>query len=165
MQHQGAWDRSVGGNEVANYYRGMVIEALAESEAASAAELWSKVGLTRPWNDPAADFRRAIEGPTSTVLGMKHEGELVGTVMVGHDGHRGWVYYLAVEPSLRHGSVASKLMTAAEEWLRNLGVVKVQLMVRIENEQAFGFFDKIGYEVNEVRVLSLWLTEVDSGPI
>jgi ribosomal protein S18 acetylase RimI-like enzyme len=96
---------------------------------------------------------------------MKHEGELVGTVIVGHDGHRGWVYYLAIEPSLRHGSIASKLMTAAEEWLRNLGVVKVQLMVRIENEQAFGFFDKIGYEVNEVRVLSRWLTEVDSGPI
>ncbi len=136
----------------------MVIEELAESEAATAAELWSEAGLTRPWNDPLSDFRRAMVGPTSTVLGMKHEGDLVGTVMVGHDGHRGWVYYLAVKPSLRHKSIASSLMSAAEQWLRDLGVVKVQLMVRDENQQALGFFDKIGYEVNDVRVLSHWLS-------
>jgi hypothetical protein len=54
----------------------------------SATALWAENGLTRPWNDPAADFLRAIEGATSAILGIKRNGELIGTVMVGTDGHR-----------------------------------------------------------------------------
>jgi hypothetical protein len=67
----------------------MIVKPLAPEDRADAAELWAAVGLTRPWNDPHADFDRAIQGPTSTVLGVRRDRELTGTVMVGHDGHRG----------------------------------------------------------------------------
>jgi hypothetical protein len=75
----------------------MAIEGLEPTDAADAAALWEATGLTTPWNDPLADFERALRGPTSAVLGMREDGRLVGTAMVGHDGHRGWVYYLAVD--------------------------------------------------------------------
>jgi hypothetical protein len=100
-----------------------------------------------------------LEGPTSTVLGVKIDGTLVGTTMVGHDGHRGWIYYLAVDSRCRDEGIGSMLMSAAEEWLKLLGVVKVQLMVRSENERVLNFFDKVGYEVSDVQVLSRWLNE------
>lgn len=70
----------------------MVIEELTSNDAADAIALWEEVGLTRPWNEPDADFAQAVQGSTSTVLGVRQENQLVGTAMVGYDGHRGWVY-------------------------------------------------------------------------
>jgi ribosomal protein S18 acetylase RimI-like enzyme len=131
---------------------------LISGDVESAAALWADTGLTRPWNSPVEDFRRAIEGPTSTVLGIKSGGELIGTVMVGSDGHRGWVYYLCVSTSHQRAGLGSKLMWAAEEWLREKGAVKVQLMVRSENEPAMIFYERVGYEPSEVNVLSRWLS-------
>ena len=55
-----------------------------------------EAGLTRPWNDPNADIALALATPSSTVLAGRIDGRLVATAMVGSDGHRGWVYYLAV---------------------------------------------------------------------
>ena len=79
----------------------MQISDLPADHTDDAVALWRETGLTRPWNDPYADLARALAGPTSTVLGAQDaDGCLVGTVMVGHDGHRGWVYYLAVRPDL-----------------------------------------------------------------
>jgi ribosomal protein S18 acetylase RimI-like enzyme len=135
----------------------MDVVELTGDDAASAAALWADVGLTRPWNDAAADFQRALDGPTSAILGLRHDGELVGTVMVGHDGHRGWVYYLAVAETHQRVGLGSELMRAAEEWLRTRGAVKVQLMVRSENESALEFYGRVGYESNDVQVLSRWL--------
>ena len=77
--------------------------------------------------------------------------------MVGHDGHRGWVYYLAVAETHQRVGLGSELMRAAEEWLRTRGAVKVQLMVRSENESALEFYGRVGYESNDVQVLSRWL--------
>jgi ribosomal protein S18 acetylase RimI-like enzyme len=135
----------------------MDIVELEDEDAGSAAALWAETGLIRPWNDPEQDFRRAIAGPTSAVLGVKSEGELLGTVMVGSDGHRGWVYYLSVGNAHRRVGLGSQLMKSAEAWLITKGVVKVQLMVRSDNESANGFYEHIGYEENDVRVLSRWV--------
>ena len=77
--------------------------------------------------------------------------------MVGNDGHRGWVYYLAVAKAHERRGIGSELMRAAEEWLRIRGAVKVQLMVRSANEPALDFYDRVGYEHNDVKVLSRWL--------
>jgi ribosomal protein S18 acetylase RimI-like enzyme len=132
----------------------MEVAALTSDDAESAAALWAETGLTRPWNDPGEDFRRAIEGPTSAVLGIKGDGELIGSVMVGSDGHRGWVYYLAVSNAHRRLGLGSQLMKAAEEWLNTNGVDKVRLMVRSENESAVSFYERLGYEVSDVKVLS-----------
>jgi ribosomal protein S18 acetylase RimI-like enzyme len=135
----------------------MHVVELSGEDVASASALWADAGLIRPWNDPEADFGRALNGPTSAVLGVKQDGELIGTVMVGNDGHRGWVYYLAVAPTHQRVGLGAQLMSAAEEWLRKSGAVKVQLMVRSENEAALGFYDRVGYETSDVKVLSRWL--------
>jgi len=116
--------------------------------------LWEEAGLTRPWNPPAADLQRALDTPTSTVLGAVADDRLVGTVMVGHDGHRGWVYYLAVAAAVRGTGVGRTLMRAAEGWLVERGAVKVQLMVRHTNTAVTGFYDRLGYADADVRVLA-----------
>jgi len=78
------------------------IEPLPEALYGAAIKLWHDCGLTRPWNDPKADLRKAMAGSSSTVLAAVEDGgSLVATAMVGHDGHRGWVYYLAVEAAAR----------------------------------------------------------------
>lgn len=116
--------------------------------------LWEEAGLTRPWNPPAADLQRALDTPTSTVLGAVIHDRLVGTVMVGHDGHRGWVYYLAVAAAERGSGLGRALMQAAEVWLVARGAVKVQLMVRETNASVTGFYDRLGYTDADVRVLA-----------
>ncbi|WP_104162486.1 GNAT family acetyltransferase [Cryobacterium sp. N22] len=125
---------------------------LADLEAVTT--LWEDAGLTRPWNPPATDLRRALDGTTSTVLGAFRDGRLVGTVMVGHDGHRGWVYYLAVAVDERGTGQGRRLMAAAEAWLVERGAVKLQLMVREANTAVTGFYDRLGYADADVRVLA-----------
>lgn len=115
--------------------------------------LWHTAGLTRPWNDPRADFDKALANATSAVLLAEHAGALAGSVMVGFEGHRGWVYYLASAPDRRGHGMGRRLMAAAEEWLKALGCPKVQLMVRGDNHAARGFYDAIGYELQDVVTL------------
>lgn len=137
----------------------MAVHELSARDEASVVALWAQAGLTRPWNDPSADFQRAVAGATSTVLGLTSDHQLIGTVMVGSDGHRGWVYYLAVQEVHRRRGHGRVLMAAAEEWLREHGAVKVQLMVRGENTPVLGFYTSTGYERSDVHVLSRWLTD------
>lgn len=122
-----------------------------------AVALWHEVGLTRPWNDPDADLRRAVEGPTSTVLAAVEHGTLLGTVMVGYDGHRGWVYYLAVDPQRRRAGTGRALMAAAEQWLRDRAVPKLNLMVRGTNRDVVAFYEALGYTDGDVVVLGKFL--------
>ncbi|MDE3092631.1 MAG: GNAT family acetyltransferase [Acidobacteriota bacterium] len=135
----------------------MDIRELTREDASSVVALWTEAGLTRPWNDATADFHRALDGATSAVLGLTRDDQLMGAVMVGHDGHRGWVYYLAVAKAHQRSGVGSELMGTAEDWLRRMGAVKLQLMVRSENESVLDFYERIGYETSDVRVVSRWL--------
>ena len=115
--------------------------------------------MTRPWNEPDSDFDRALRGPTSAVLGALDAGELIATVMVGHDRHRGWVYYLAVKRGHRRRGLGRRMMQEAESWLRERGAVKLNLMVRNGNSEALGFCQQLGYEDAEVTVLARWLVD------
>jgi ribosomal protein S18 acetylase RimI-like enzyme len=129
------------------------IGVLAEAEVPAAAALWAAAGLTRPWNDPVADARRALAGPASTILAVRQGDTLIGTVMTGHDGHRGWVYYLAVVAEAQHQGVARRLMAAAESWCAAAGVIRLNLMVRAGNAGVIGFYDRLGYRQSDVVVL------------
>ncbi len=128
---------------------------LAEAELAIA--LWEDCGLTRPWNDTRVDFRQALESPASTVLGGFHDGLLIASVMVGFDGHRGWVYYLAVDPAHRRRGLGTQMMTGAETWLRQLGARKLQFMVRGENASSLRFYETLGFEQQAVITLGRFL--------
>ncbi|MGC1420559.1 MAG: GNAT family acetyltransferase [Acidimicrobiales bacterium] len=132
----------------------MQVEELTSEHREDVIALWGEVGLTRPWNDPGQDYDRALEGPTSAVLGLLEEGRLRGTAMVGHDGHRGWVYYLAVAPAYEGRGLGSLLMDGAERWLRRRGAVKVQVMVRNSNSHVIAFYEKSGYQASDVTVLA-----------
>ena len=132
----------------------MIVADLPEAMFADATELWREVGLTRPWNDPVADLERAATGTSSTVLAAKDaDGALLGTAMVGHDGHRGWVYYVAVQPRRQGQGIGRALMHACEGWLRARDVPKIQLMVRRGNAGVAAFYEALGYEESEVLVL------------
>ncbi|MBV9881386.1 MAG: GNAT family acetyltransferase [Sphingomonadaceae bacterium] len=135
---------------------------MREADATDADEviaLWEVCGLTRTWNDPAADFARAIEGPASAVLVLREGDALAASVMVGHDGHRGWVYYLAVAPDRRRAGLGRRMMAAAEAWLRARGAPKLQLMVRADNEAALGFYEALGLERQPVVTLGRFLSD------
>ncbi|MEO9132077.1 MAG: GNAT family acetyltransferase [Sphingomonas sp.] len=138
-------------------------------DAQAVVALWETCGLTRPWNDPQADFTQALAGPSSTILVVREQGDgetggagqgdLAGSVMVGFDGHRGWVYYLAVAPGHRRSGLGRILMAAAEAWLRARGAPKVQLMVRADNEAALGFYEALGLERQPVVTLGRFLKD------
>lgn len=107
--------------------------------------LWEACGLTRPWNDPVADFDFALSGPASAVLVLREDARVVGSAMVGHDGHRGGLYYLAVDPARQGRGLGRRLMAEVEGWLRARGVPKLNLLVRKDNATVIGFYEALGY--------------------
>lgn len=132
---------------------GMRIKPALRADRDVTIALWRAAGLTRPWNDPAADFDLALANSTSTVLLAFDVAALVGSVMVGFDGHRGWVYYLATDPAQLRRGIGRKLMDAAQEWLIRQGCSRLRLMVRTENLTARGFYEALGYEAQDVVTL------------
>ena len=133
--------------------RGITVEPLPEHLYEDAIALWELAGLTRPWNDPAADLHRAMTGSGSTVLAVLEDDRLLATAMVGQDGHRGWVYYLAVSPVEQRRGLGRRLMLACEAWARLRGIPKLQLMVRADNAPAAAFYQRLGYADAQVVVL------------
>ena len=132
----------------------MQIRPFALSDQPAVIALWETCGLTRPWNDPATDIERKLTTQPELFLVGEHDGEVIATAMVGYDGHRGWVHYLAVAPSRRGERLGQALMVEAERLLTVLGCPKLNLMVRTGNEQVVGFYRAIGYGVDDVVVLS-----------
>ena len=118
-----------------------------DTEVAGVIALWDTCGLTRPWNDPDKDIAFARSGPASDLLVMVDEKSVIASVMVGHDGHRGIVYYVATHPDFQRKGLGAAAMRAAESWLTQRGVWKLNLLVRAENEAVRSFYEKLGYEV------------------
>ncbi len=114
-------------------------------EAEAVRALWVRAGLTRPWNDPAKDIELAVRTASATILVARLAGAVVATAMVGHDGHRGAVYYVATDPDVRGRGYGRAVMNAAEAWLREQGVSKLNLHIRSENHAVCGFYESLGY--------------------
>jgi ribosomal protein S18 acetylase RimI-like enzyme len=124
------------------------------SDRRSVIELWRRCGLTRPWNDPDKDIDRKLTVQPELFLVAAGASGLVGSVMAGYDGHRGTVFYLAVDPDFRDQGVGRYLMAAVEERLLALGCPKINLQVRASNGEALAFYDAIGYRQDDVFVRS-----------
>ena len=133
------------------------IAPIEDRDIAEVIALWQRCGSTRPWNDPAADIALARRGDNSTVLIGRCDGALVASVMVGYDGHRGWVYYVTVDPDQRYLNFGRAIMNGAEAWLRERGILKLQLMVRKDNVQVHAFYRSIGYYNQETVTFAKWL--------
>jgi len=131
----------------------MDISHLDISEADAAVALWEEAGLVRAWNDPHTDIAAALACPTSTILAARDAGRIIGTVLAGYDGHRGWLYYVAVAADQRRTGLGRALVEAAEQWLAAQGARVIRLMVRAENEAVTGFYQALGYEDGEMIVM------------
>lgn len=108
--------------------------------------LWQETGLTRPWNNPYQDISRKLRVQPELFLVAVDGTELLGSVMAGYDGHRGWLYYLASSPARRGEGIGRRLVERAEELLIDMGCPKVQLMVRTENVEVHDFYASLGFE-------------------
>ena len=135
----------------------LAISPIADHDVAHVVALWRRCGLTRPWNDPAVDIALARRGANSTILVGRADDRIVASALAGHDGHRGWVYYVAVDPDQQGKDFGRAIMAAAEDWLRQQGVAKVMLMVRPDNTKVQAFYDKLGYDAQERVIYAKWL--------
>jgi ribosomal protein S18 acetylase RimI-like enzyme len=130
----------------------MRIRAFAERDTETVVRLWQDCGLTRAWNDPHKDIARKLTVQPDLFLVGEDDGDVVATAMIGFDGHRGWVSYLAVDPARRGQGNAAALMAEGERRLIELGCPKIMLMVRADNTDVVGLYDHLGY-VTEQTVL------------
>jgi ribosomal protein S18 acetylase RimI-like enzyme len=142
----------------------LTIAPLEDADIAAVVSLWQRCGSTRPWNDPQADIALARQGTNAAVLLGRDGDAIVASVLVGHDGHRGWVYYVTVDPGHRKKGFGRAIMTAAEDWLRARGIVKLQLMVRPDNTQVQAFYETLDYDEQERIVYAKWLDGRDPTP-
>jgi ribosomal protein S18 acetylase RimI-like enzyme len=133
------------------------VTAIDDGDIAEVIALWQRCGSPRAWNDPAADIALARREANSTVLIGRNGGDLVSSVLVGHDGHRGWVYYVTVDPGHRFKGYGRMIMTSAENWLLARGIKKLQLMVRGDNAKVHAFYLSLGYYDQERVVFAKWL--------
>ncbi|WP_409338550.1 GNAT family acetyltransferase [Curvibacter cyanobacteriorum] len=125
---------------------GLCIRPFERADEAEVLALWQASGLLRPWNDPRKDIERKLtEQPELFLVASLPGRPVVGTAMAGYDGHRGWVYYLAVAADLRGRAIGRRLMHEVEQRLLAVGCPKVNLMVRSDNAQVLAFYDRLGY--------------------
>ena len=121
--------------------------------------LWKDCGLLMPWNNPFTDIRSKVEDSPELFFVALLDEVLVGTCMAGFDGHRGWVYYMAVEKSHRNKGIARALLKKAENSLVQQGCAKLELMVRKSNRRVVDTYRALGFKEEEVSVLSKRLIE------
>ena len=135
----------------------LIISSIEDGDLSEVTHLWRRAGLIREWNDPAGDIALARKERNSTILLGRDNGVLVASVLVGHDGHRGWVYYVSVDPDHRLKDYGREIMTAAEDWLRARGIAKLQLMVRGDNAKVHAFYEALGYYDQKRVTFAKWL--------
>lgn len=131
----------------------MKIRSFVQQDEDAVIRLWNACGLVRPWNDPKKDIQRKLTTQSELFLVVEKEGVVLGSAMVGYEGHRGWVYYLAVDPSCQGQGIGQALMQQAEHLLMERGCPKIQLLVRSNNSQVLDFYGKLGYETSDVVML------------
>ncbi|MEL7100829.1 MAG: GNAT family acetyltransferase [Pseudomonadota bacterium] len=119
--------------------------------------LWETCGLVAAHNPPNVDFQRALNAPSADIIVAHLESALVGSAMVGDDGHRGWIYYLAVAPEFQRTGLGRELCAACETWAGERGLCKIQLMIRPSNESVASFYAAAGYEETPRLVMAKWL--------
>jgi ribosomal protein S18 acetylase RimI-like enzyme len=140
------------------------IRRYARGDERAVIELWRDCGLTRSWNDPAKDVARKLDADPQGFLVGEEDGRIVACAMFGYDGHRGSVNYLAVAPRCRGRGYGRALMQEVERSLRAAGCPKINLLVRVGNEQALGFYARLGFARDDAIALGSRLEVDGPGP-
>ncbi len=116
-------------------------------------QLWRNCDLTRPWNDPLLDIKRKLAVDPELFLVGILDNNLIASVMGGYDGHRGWIYYLAVDPDQQGAGYGVSLMQAIEARLLSRGCPKINLQIRAENKAVIDFYTSLGF--SEDKTMSM----------
>jgi len=128
----------------------MLLRPFETPDTEAVVALWQRCALTRPWNDPHRDIERKLAVQREWFLVGTDGVRIVATAMAGYDGHRGWVNYLAVDPDQQGRGHGRALMTEIERLLEAAGCPKLALQIRVDNEQAAGFYRSLGYTPDDV---------------
>jgi len=112
--------------------------------------LWNRAGLVRPWNDPGNDIDRKLNVQPELFLVGVVGGQIMGALMAGFDGHRGWINYLAIEPVAQGNGHGRALMAVAEDKLRAMGCPKINLQIRAGNTAIIDFYQALGFQEDAV---------------
>lgn len=131
----------------------LTIRPFEDDDEDAVIALWRDCGLLRPWNDPHKDIARKKAAQRELFLVARRGPDLVASVMAGYEGHRGWVYYLAVAPLAQRQGHGEALMHEVERRLLERGCPKINLMVRASNAGVIDFYRRLGYSVDDVVAL------------
>jgi ribosomal protein S18 acetylase RimI-like enzyme len=126
------------------------VRSYADTDFAPVKALWETVFPNDPpWNraEVAIPAKLKVQ-PELFLVAMVH-GEFVGTAIAGYDGHRGWLYAVAVRPNAQRKGVGTALIREAEDRLRSLGCGKLNLQIRADNHEVASFYSSLGYGVEE----------------
>lgn len=147
----------------------MQIRPFRDDDEPAVIALWRACGLIRSWNDPHKDIRRKTAAQRELFLVGTLEQQIIASVMAGYEGHRGWVYYLAVAPAQQRRGLGARLMHEVERLLLERGCPKLNLMVRTSNVGVIEFYRRLGYLVDDAvpmgkRLISDEPVSPGSGP-
>jgi ribosomal protein S18 acetylase RimI-like enzyme len=142
--------------------KGLEIRQFVIEDTDAVLEVWNQAGMIMPHRNPRSDIQKKLRhSPESFFVGTL-KSAIVATVMVGYDGHRGWIYTLAVKPDLQRKGIGRQMMEHAESWLRQQGCLRVKLQVDEPRRDVVGFYEKLGYEVQPLISLAKWFRVSDS---
>lgn len=127
----------------------MIIRAFRQEDEAAVVALWNVSLTARPWNEPLAAIRRKLAIQREMFLVAEVEGHVVGTTMAGYDGHRGWIYSVAVDPNHRRRGIATSLIREAERLLKAVNCPKINLQVMPNNRGAVALYQSLGYAIED----------------
>lgn len=134
--------------------KNLVIRTFRPEDEADVINLWQQCGLIVPWNNPATDIQRKLSASPDLFFVGLLDSEIVASCMAGYDGHRGWIYFLAVTSACRRQGFATRMVGHAEAALKKMGCPKIDLMIRNTNESVISFYRSVGYDIDPVVVLS-----------
>lgn len=128
----------------------MEIRSCNPADQSSVVSLWERCGLIVSWNDPDRDIERKLAVQPDLFLVAVDEGVIIGTAMGGYDGHRGSLYYLAVDSRYRGRGVGRLLVETVCMKLQELGCPKLNISVRSSNREIVSFYEKLGFAADDV---------------
>ena len=128
----------------------IAIRVYRDSDHEDVVKLWREAfPKDPPWNEPTAFIRRKRTVQPELFFVAQVGDAVIGTVVAGYDGVRGWIYHLAVRQQYRRQGIARALMEQAEQSLIALGCPKVNLQVRMNNTAVIAFYKALGYDIDE----------------
>ena len=133
------------------------IREFIEADRQALKRLWEVCGLSKSYNKPDDDIERALRFDNARLLVAELEGQVVGSAFVSHDARRGWIYYLAVLPDQQRQGIAKELLGVSESWIKELGLIKINLAVRQTNSAVKEFYYALGYELHDCDLLHKWM--------